>query len=382
MDTAIIHYAEIGIKGKNRSYFEELLISNIKLKMDRLAESISRETGQITINLSDDADAEKAKDILSSIPGIAYFSFAKKTGLDIEEIKKEAVEFVKAMKFETFKVESVRHDKSKGIRSQELNRILGDEIIKTCGKKAKMENPDLILKVEMTNKNTYISSGNISGVGGIPTKKSQKVVALLSGGFDSPVAAYLMIKRGCSVILVHFQNRNQMTASVQDKIERLASQLSKYQVGTKLYIIPFDDIQKEIIANVHSELRMLVYRKFMIAIASKIAEKEKARFLVMGDSLSQVASQTIENLEATYYGSVKHIFSPLIGMDKTEIIAIARKIGTFDISALAYGDCCSYFVPKHPELKAYHGMLDKAMEGMDKEKLVIDAADNAVIKEI
>jgi thiamine biosynthesis protein ThiI len=381
MDAAIVHYAEIGIKGNNRSYFEELLIDNIKAKLGALAESITRETGQITVNLKADADTEKVKDILSRIPGIAYFSFAKRSGLELEVIKKDVLDFMKDKKFETFKVEAVRHDKSRGIKSQELNCALGDEIIDAYGKKAKMENPDLTLKVEMTSRHAYLSAEDVYGVGGIPTKKNQKVVALLSGGFDSPVAAYLMMKRGCSVILVHFQNRNQMTASVQDKIEKLAEQLSRYQTGTKLYIIPFDELQKEIIANVRSELRMLVYRKFMIKIASRIAKNEKARFLVLGDSLSQVASQTIENLEATYHSSEKPILSPLIGMDKTEIIATARKIGTFDISALPYGDCCSYFVPKHPELKAAAGMLDKAMAGMDSEKLIDDAVEKAAVKE-
>jgi tRNA uracil 4-sulfurtransferase len=381
MDTAIIHYAEIGIKGNNRSYFEDMLIDNIRKKIGELAESVERETGQITVNLAKNADVDRAKDILSRIPGIAYFSFAKKTGLEFEDIKKDALEFLEGKEFETFKVDSVRHDKTRGVKSQELNCLLGEEIINAYGKKVKMKNPDIMLKVEMSSKNAFISAEDIEGVGGIPTKKNQKVVVLLSGGFDSPIAAYLMMKRGCSVVLVHFQNRNQMTASVQDKIEKLASQLSKYQISTRLYIVPFDEIQKEIIANVHSTLRMLVYRKFMIKLASQIAEKEKARFLIVGDSLSQVASQTIENLEAVYYGSDKPILSPLIGMDKTEIIDIARKIGTFDISALPYGDCCSYFVPKHPELRAEPKEINDAVSGMDKEKLASDAVNNAVIKE-
>lgn len=381
MDAAIVHYAEIGIKGNNRGYFEELLIDNIKAKLGEIAESVIRETGQITVNLKHGSDEGEIKDILSRIPGIAYFSFAKRTGLELEAIKKDAVEFMKEKEFETFKVEAVRHDKSRGVKSQELNCVLGEEIINAYGKKVKMKNPDIMLKVEMTSRHTYLSAEEVCGVGGIPTKKNQKVVALLSGGFDSPVAAYLMMKRGCSAVLVHFQNRNQMTASVQDKIEKLALQLSKYQISTKLYIVPFDELQKEIIANVNSTLRMLVYRKLMIKIASRIAGNEKAKFLVVGDSLSQVASQTIENLEATYYRSDKPIFSPLIGMDKTEIIATARKIGTFDISALAYGDCCSYFVPKHPELKAAAGTLEKAMDGMDTEKLISQAVGNVIVKE-
>jgi thiamine biosynthesis protein ThiI len=381
MDTAIIHYAEIGIKGNNRGYFENLLIDNIKAKLGALAVSIIRETGQITVKLSENGDIDAVKDILSRIPGIAYFSIARMVELDKDKIIDAALSFLKDMKFDTFKIESVRHDKKFNIKSQELNCLVADAVINKYGKKAKMEGPDMLLKIETTSRYAYISSEQISGVGGIPVKRSQKVVVLLSGGFDSPVAAYLMMKRGCEVILVHFQNRNQMTASVQDKIEKLAEQLSKYQIKTKLYIVPFDEMQKQIIACVNSALRMLVYRKFMIDMASQIAKQEKARFLVLGDSLSQVASQTIENLEATYYGSEKPILSPLIGMDKTEITAIARKIGTFDISALPYGDCCSYFVPKHPELKATSGLLDKAEDGIESGQMITEALKNSKILE-
>ncbi|MBW2992274.1 tRNA 4-thiouridine(8) synthase ThiI [Candidatus Woesearchaeota archaeon] len=375
---AIIHYAEIGLRGKNRSFFENLLIDNIKKKLG--ADSIVRETGQIRIDLKE-IDISKAEEVLKRIPGIAYFSFAKRSKLDVDSIKKDVLEFLKDKKFETFKVDAMRRDKTVKIDSQELNYILGEEIIKKYKKKAKMKDCDLLLKIEMTTKNAYISAEDIKAVGGIPTKMNQKVVALLSGGFDSPVAAYLMMKRGCSVILVHFQNRNQMTNAVQDKIEKLAGQLSRYQINTKLYIVPFDDIQKQIIANVRSEMRMLVYRKFMLKISSEIAKKEKAKFLVVGDSLSQVASQTLENLSATYFNSEKPILSPLIGMDKDEIIKISRRIGTYDISELPYGDCCSYFVPKHPELKAKAGELDKAFSDIDVSGLVEEAVEKVKVKD-
>jgi len=380
-DNITVHYGEIGLKGSNRGYFERLLISNMKAKLGSLADSITKETGQITVKLSKRADLKKVEDILSRIPGIANFSLAKKSKLDISSIKDDALEFVKDIDFETFKVDTARHDKSVKIDSQQLNKSLGEEIIKKYGKKAKMKDPDLLLRIELSTHTAYISGKEIEGVGGMPTDNKQKVVALLSGGLDSPVAAYLMMKRGCTVILAHFQNQNQMTKSVQDKIEKLSSQLSKYQIKTKLYIIPFDSIQKEIIANVHSTHRMLVYRKLMLKISSEIAEKENAKFLVVGDSLSQVASQTIENLEATYHNSEKLIFSPLIGMDKKDITAISRKIGTFDISSLPYGDCCSYFVPKHPELKANSEELDDALKEMDIEKLIKEAVEKAVINE-
>lgn len=380
-DSVIVHYAEIGLKGKNRVYFENLLMKNIGFKLGRLAGSIIRESGQITLNLSKKADISEIKDILSRIPGIAYFSLAKRCNLDFEAIKEAVLEFLKDKDFETFKVDAERRDKGVKPDSMELNCLLGEKIIKKYNKKVRMSVPNILLKIERTSKYAYISSEKIEGVGGLPTNQKQKVIALLSGGFDSPVASFLMMKRGCEVILVHFQNQNQMAHSVQDKIEELAGQLSKYQINTKLYIIHFARIQKQIIALVHSTMRMLVYRRFMIKIASRIAKLEKAAFLVVGDSLSQVASQTLQNLEATYKESEKCIFSPLIGMDKKDIIAITRKIGTYDISALPYGDCCSYFLPKHPELKSSAGILKKIESGFDINPLVEEAVKKARIKE-
>jgi len=221
----------------------------------------------------------------------------------------------------------------------------------------------------------------VPGVGGLPTDQRQKVVCMLSGGFDSPVAAYMMMKRGCEVIFVHFNNKNQESCSVKNKIIDLAKQLSKYQIKTKLYIIPFERLQKEIIMNVHSEQRMLIYRRFMLKISSAIAKIEKARFLVVGDSLSQVASQTLDNLEATYSGIDTNIFTPLIGLHKKEIMAISREIGTHDISEQPYGDCCSYFLPKHPELHANKGLILENEERFDTDASVKDAVESAVLSE-
>lgn len=382
-DSVIIHYAEIGLKGKNRSSFENLLIKNIKTKCGKLIKSCVRDSGHITISFSGSSD--KLKDILIRIPGIAYFSFAKKCKLDLDVIKKCAVDFVKEIKYNTFKVDARRHNKNFKYTSMKINELVGEAILdkyEKLGIKVKMKNPDLMVKVEISNKNAFVSCEDVQSVGGLPTNPKQKMVALTSGGFDSPVAAYLMMKRGCEVVLVHFHNKNQMSESVKGKIEKLAKQLSRYQVKTQLYIIPFEKIQKEIIMKVHSKLRMLVYRKFMIKIASKIANKIGAKFLVVGDSLSQVASQTIENLEATYHGSEVHILSPLIGLDKKEIIAISKEIGTYDISKLPYGDCCSYFLPKHPMLRADIEMLDKLINEFDIPKLVKGAVEKAKLVSI
>ncbi|TKJ17550.1 tRNA 4-thiouridine(8) synthase ThiI [Candidatus Woesearchaeota archaeon B3_Woes] len=378
-DSIVIHYDEIGLKGKNRGHFERLLINNIKKKTGKLVKSIKREVGQITLTI-DGENYSKLKDILSKIPGIAYFSFAKKASLDFKKLKKEVIDFLKETTFSTFKVDTHRHDKQYKLNSMKINELLGEAIINAYNKKVKLTNPDLILKIEISHKTTYISYESIEGVGGLPTNPNQKVVALLSGGFDSPVASYLMMKRGCQVILVHFQNKNQATSAVENKIIELSKQLSKFQTKTLLYIIPFEKLQKEIIKKTKAETRMVIYRRFMLRIASKIAEANKAKFLVVGDSLSQVASQTIENLNATYHASNKNIFSPLIGLNKREIIDIAKKIETYNISAQPYPDCCTYFLPKHPILKSDINTLKKIESGFDIKTLVENAIKNEEIK--
>lgn len=368
MDSIVIHYSEIALKGANRKFFEEKLIDNIKSKLGSV--TVVRESGQLVVQGFD----KKYIDALKCIPGIAYFSPAVTCKLDMETIKKEAVKFLKGEKFSTFKVDARRHVKTTDFTSKDLNNEVGEAVIDNYDVKAKMKDPDLTLKVEVSNKNAYLSYEKIQGVGGMPTSVNKKVAVLLSGGMDSPVSAYMMMKRGMSVVLVHFQNRNAMTNAVKGKIEKLAKQLSKFQVETKLYIIPFDELQQEIIANVHSSIRMLVYRKFMAKIAAIIARQEKAKFLVTGDSLSQVSSQTVDNLSALYEDSDMHILSPLVGMNKEEIMNIAKEIGTYDISALPYGDCCSFFMPKHPELKATVGMLRDAEVDIELVKKAIEKA--------
>ncbi|MES1917060.1 MAG: hypothetical protein MHM6MM_008820, partial [Cercozoa sp. M6MM] len=208
------------------------------------------------------------------------------------------------------------------------------------------------------------------GIGGQPTGRgryTEKVVCLLSGGIDSPVAAFRMMKRGCKVILAHFQNVNQLAeAAVRDKIEKIARQLSRYQVETKLLVVPFAELQQEIILHVAPQHRMLVYRYFMLQIAQAIARKYKAKFLCTGDSMNQVASQTARNLEAMYRMTDMPLLAPLIGENKDEITTTARRIGTFELSALPYGDCCSYFIAKHPTLYATEEELREWTSGIDK----------------
>lgn len=366
----VLHYDEIGLKSNNRAYFEKLLVDNIRSKLGDSMQSAVRDSGQITLTLAPGAEAEHVTDALKRIPGIANLALAFRVDSEMAALEAAAVDLARQQTFESFKIHTRRHDKRVPLRSMEVNRVLGAAVLAAMpDKTVRMERPDLELNVEIAGPHSYLSIARQAGVGGLPSNSRQKVVALLSGGLDSPVAAYLMMKRGCEVILAHYQNQNQMTPSVEDKIVRLAEQLARYQRRTRLYIVPFEDLQRDIIKTVPGPLRMLVYRRVMLRLSSGIAAKHRARFLVVGDSLSQVASQTYENLSATYLDTDRPILSPLIGLDKREITALSRQIETFDISALPYADCCSYFLPKHPELRASPGMLRKHESQIDVQGL-------------
>ena len=383
-DNVVIHYDEIGLKGNNRSQFEHLLIGNIKAKLGDYASGFVREDGQISIGLAqkDGAAVDAVRQRLSCVPGIAYFSFTRKTGRGMDEIRDVCAAMAAGRDFSTFKIDTRRHDKRLELTSVQINALVGAHILGLMpDKKVRMEGADLVIKVEITNKAAYVSADRFPGVGGFPSDPRQKVVALLSGGFDSPVAAYMMMKRGCEVLLVHFLNENRESDVVEHKVRALAERLSAFQQRTRLFIVEFGKIQSSIIMNVPAAMRMVVYRKFMLRISALIARRFKAPFLVVGDSLSQVASQTIENLQAVYEGSDKHVLSPLIGFDKKEIIAVARAIGTYDVSSGKCPDLCSYYLPKHPALRVRRAELEELETQFDVEELVREAARDARVIE-
>ncbi|MBR9678133.1 MAG: tRNA 4-thiouridine(8) synthase ThiI [Nanoarchaeota archaeon] len=369
----LVHYSEIGIKKGNRKYFENLLTNNIRQRLGGLAKKVCKDYGFILVETSKTKEVVK---ILEKVPGIAYLLVCSKSNLSMDDMRKKSSKLLEKKGFETFRVSARRQNKNFEKTSMQVNAELGAFIVKKTGKKVQLKKPDVELVVEVCNKNAYLSIERHEGIGGLPTDPKNKVVSLMSGGFDSPVASYLMMKRGAQIILVHFQNYKQMKGSVEDKIHQLAKRLSKYQGRTLLYIIPFEKIQQDIIMNVPASVRMLVYRRLMLRISGIIADKEKAKALVTGDNMSQVSSQTLENLGAVYPASKKIVLTPLMGFNKTEIINLSKKIGTYETSKLPYGDCCSYFLPQHPELRAKLEDLEKLEEKLDK-KLIAEAVKEA-----
>lgn len=375
MKYLVIHYSEIGTKGKNREFFERKLIENIKNKIK--VREVIKDYGQFILVVEDFSEEIKKK--LMKTPGIANFLIADQEELDIEKIKEKALIILKEQKFETFKVETSRHNKNFPLTSKEINEQVGGYLVSQLGKKVKLNQPERTLYVEICNKRSYLGLDKISGIGGLPVGCAGKVIALVSGGIDSPVASFLMMKRGCEVSIVHFQNETLAKEVVKDKIQQLSQKLGEYQNRATLCIIPFGDLQREIIEKCPGEMRMLIYRYFMLKIAEKIAEKENAKALVLGDNLSQVASQTLENLEALYSFAEKLVLSPVIGLSKEEIINIAKEIGTYEISILPYGDCCSFFVADHPELRATREKIDNVLKGINVNGLIEKALEKVEV---
>ncbi len=377
----LIHYSEIGLKGQNRPMFEKKLVENINRSIKRYTQKkAKRRYGRIVLE-AEEKSAEYVAEKLSKVLGIKYFAVANVAELDIENIKKVALEVISGMEFETFKVQTVRANKAFPLTSMDVNRVVGEHVIKHTGKKVRMKDPDVMIFIEICEKEAYIYTEKIHGLGGLPVSVSGKVVALLSGGIDSPVASFLLMKRGCKVVLVHFFNETLHSAGVRKKIEELARKLGEYQNSIKLYMVSFGDVQREIIKHVPSSYRMIIYRRFMMCIASKIAIKEGAKALVTGDNIAQVASQTLDNLEVIYDASEFPVFTPLAGFDKEEIVEIAKKIGTYSISIQPYADCCSFMVARHPETRAKLEFVKNFESRMDVDQLVNDALENTEILE-
>jgi len=347
----VIHYSEIAIKGKNRSYFENALVKRIKQALGEMVK-VHKRYGRIVCIPEIDADMDKVKTALQRVPGIAYFSLGCAAEKDLEQLKLTALELLKQSDFQSFGVKTKRSDKTFPVKSDEINRQVGGCIAATLGKKVNLTDPDLWLYIEVTHKEALLYSEKISGPGGLPVGTSGRLVASLSGGIDSPAAAAMMMKRGCEMIFGHIRNETQFTSGAVNKIEDLVRALTKIQVRSKLYIFPFGDIQRHIIAFVPAKQRMIVYRRCMMRLLNRLAEKEGCKGLVTGDSVGQVASQTLDNIRCIQAASELPVIAPLIGMNKDEIIRIAEQVGTYEHSIQPYPDCCSFMIAAHPETRA------------------------------
>lgn len=367
MKYIICHYGEIALKGKNRPFFERKLVDNIKKKLDEdKIYSVRRIFGRIIIRFKNEI-GERDIENLKKVFGLANFSPAIKVKRDITDIEKKAKKLLKDKKFKTFRITTKRAQKDFPFNSQEINEKVGATIVKGLKKEVDLDNPDLTCFIEIAQDLAFIYTDKIEGAKGLPVGVSGKAISLLSGGIDSPVASFYMLKRGVKPIYVHFHSYPYTDKASINKVKELIEKLKQYQFDTKLYLVPFADFQKRIIDKIKDRYRIVLYRRFMYRIANRIAQKEGAKSIISGDSVGQVASQTLENINAISTVSELPVLRPLIEKDKQEIVNKAKEIGTYKISIQPHEDTCSRFLPDHPETKTKIKNIEKEEENIDIE---------------
>ncbi|MFL3044215.1 MAG: tRNA uracil 4-sulfurtransferase ThiI [Candidatus Neomarinimicrobiota bacterium] len=387
-DTILCHYAEVGLKLGNRRFFENWLMKNIKAALNRTIPdkkyTVRRLYGRIIIELDDNLTTNR-KEItkaLSSTFGIAYFAFAKYVAQEIKVIREMALAALQDKEFETFKIKTRRPDQQFILTAQQVNEDVGAFILSKMDKTVQLKDPDITCYIDIVQGAVYVYTEKTPGPGGLPTGANGKAVGLLSGGIDSPVASLLTMKRGAAVTFVHFHSVPMTTEESIEKVKQIITVLSRYQTRIHLYLVALTPIQKEILLKTKEKYRIILYRRFMFRIAEIIAHKEKARAIVTGESLGQVASQTLDNIAAIGEVSSMPILRPLIGLDKLEIINLAKRYGTYDISILPDQDCCSLFLPRSPATKAKTQFVEAEEENLAVDKLIQDAINSIHIIKI
>ena len=387
MRCAIIHYHELALKGRNRAHFEQQLVRNIQLALKDLgAKRVENLRSRIRVLLPPKASDEIVKERLARVCGIANFSLAQALPLDmahpdLTSLSKAVVEALKPETFSTFRVSAKRADKRLRLTSMEVARDVGAAVCEETGKKVSLKDPDITVYLELLSKEVYYAINKIQGPGGMPVGVSGKVACLISGGIDSPVAAYRMIKRGCRALFIHFSGRPLVSRASEEKVRDLVQMLTQYQYYSRLYVVPFGEIQREIVAQAPAPYRIVMYRRLMVRIAGELAGRERCWGLVTGDSLGQVASQTPENLSVIEETAELPILRPLIGMDKIEITDQAQRIGSFATSIEPDQDCCSLFTPPHPSTRTRIDDIRKVEQGFDIGALVKQGLDKAELSE-
>lgn len=371
----LIHYHEIGLKGRNRATFERRLKGNISAAIRGISgDKAKRISSRILVRSPDPSLVHRLAERSAKIPGVAYVSPVFISSRNEHDMNRAALEAVaEAGEFETFAVDSRRSGTDHPVGSMDMNRVIGQHILDNTGKKVDLSNPDVTCWVEVVGGDAFIYSRKIRGVGGLPVGSAGKVMSLLSAGIDSPVASYRLMKRGAVVVGVHFSGRPQTGDLSERLVARIGTVLEEYGGIARIYIVPFGDLQREISLMAPPDLRVLLYRRLMIRVAETIAAFENAKALVTGESLGQVASQTLENIAAVDQSAVLPVMRPLIGTDKLEIISEARSIGTYDLSIQQHEDCCTLFMPRNP---ATHATVDEVVAGeaeLDIPRMIADA---------
>jgi thiamine biosynthesis protein ThiI len=372
VNALVVHYHEIGLKGRNRQFFESALVGNLRRAMRATGYGrVRRGFGRIVIDLPPGASLEEATERAARVFGVAYVGLGSSVRQDLDAIKEAGLETMRAAPFESFAVRARRTYAQIAHTSRAINVEVGQHIKDATGARVDLTTPDATLAIELFGSTCLVYRRRIEGPGGLPVGTSGRVLALLSGGIDSPVAAWRMARRGAVVDFVHFHGQPYTDPSSERQAGDLVNALIRYQLQAILHLVPLADIQREIVLVAPAQLRVLLYRRMMLRIAAELAQELGAQAVTTGDSLGQVASQTIENINAVDAAAPgTQVLRPLIGMDKQEIIAEASRIGTFDISTRRYQDCCVLFEPRSPATRARVDDVRRAEEALDVERLV------------
>jgi thiamine biosynthesis protein ThiI len=353
MKSVIVHYQEIALKGKNRPWFVARLVRNLRLALTDLdITDVRALMGRIEIVLGPNADWPIVRDRLEHVFGIGNFARAGRTVLNVDLIAREILQALDPSDPASFRVSAKRADKRFPLTSPEIEREVGGRIKEARGWRVDLSAPELTIRVEALTDEAFYSFGKERGPGGLPVGASGRVICLLSGGIDSPVAAWRMMRRGCRVLFVHFHSYPILSRASQEKARELVRLLTRFQYHSRLFLVPFGEIQQGIVVGAAPSLRVVLYRRLMMRIAEAIAGQQGGHALVTGEVVGQVASQTLENLTAINEVASMLVLRPLIGLDKEEITAQAQRLGTYPISIMPDQDCCTLFTPRHPATKA------------------------------
>lgn len=382
MRSIVVHYKELALKGRNRPWFVQILVQNLKNALKGIGVPRVRSVmGRIEIDLAPEASFEAASERIRHVFGIANFSLAGRAPHDFQALAAAILADLGDIEVPTFRVSARRADKRIPFTSPQIEREVGGLIKQAKGWTVDLDNAVLTIHLEMLPDHAFYFFGKLPGAGGLPSGTSGRLTCLVSGGIDSPVAAYRMMRRGCTVSFVHFHSYPILSRASQEKVREIVTLLTQYQQHARVAMVAFGELQQQVVLAVPPQYRVVIYRRLMLRIAEQLARKWKSRALVTGDVVGQVASQTLENMTVIAEACTLEILRPLVGMDKDEISDEAEAIGTLSISNIPDQDCCTLFTPRNPATRARLADVLRAEAALPIDEMVAGAVASATIEE-
>lgn len=382
MNSIVVHYKELALKGRNRPWFIQMLVRNLRTALRGLdVKAVRSVMGRIEVELGAGNTWTDAHDRIRHVFGIANFSLAGTSPNDFDALAQAILDDLGDRQPESFRVSVRRADKRFPLTSPQIEREVGGRIKQARGWRVNLDDPALNVHIEMLPDHAFYFFAKEQGAGGLPTGTGGRVACLLSGGIDSPVAAYRLMRRGCTVLLVHFHSYPILSRASQEKVREIAALLTRHQLRSRLVLVSFGELQQQVVLAVPAALRVVVYRRLMMRIAERIGRRWHAKALVTGEVIGQVASQTLENMTTIAGATTLEVLRPLVGMDKDEITSEAQRIGTLGISNIPDQDCCQLFTPKHPSTEVSRAEVELAEQALPVDAMVDKAVREAVVEE-